>query len=203
MLPLTSLSDDELNKLVAGDNAAAMCEKAQRYLTRGNIKKARQFFTLSSILGDRRAHIELARIYEEDENFEDAYTLYTRALSKGEDSVLPRIALLIIRSNPRLGMELLHQNASSGHLGCIKELINIYKADPVSADYQSEITFWTQRLEKIEALTAAKTIENSRPKPKTPPSPKPPPTSAPAPKKRKSQGNSSKAKRAPSKKTSK
>ena len=160
MLSLTSLSDEELNKLVASDNPQAMREKAQRYLTRGNVKKARQFFTLSSILGDKLSHIELARICEEEENYEEAYELYARAYSKGEDSVLPQLALLLMREDHTGGLELLRSNASDGHWCCIKELINIYKQEPDNQIYQAELAFWLARLEQMESLAATALIDN-------------------------------------------
>jgi len=177
---LTTLADDELNRLVAQDHAAAMTEKAYRYLARNNLKKARMFFTLSSILGDKLAHIELARIFEEEDNFEEAYELYARAYAKGEDSVLPRLASIILRTNQELGMELLRQNAFDGHWGCIKELIEIYKQDPQNPEYTTELTFWQNRLQEMEQAAATASIENrkkrthstapngtTRPRPKT------------------------------------
>ena len=160
MQSLTSLTDEELNRLVAQDHAAAMTEKAYRYLARNNLKKARTFFTLASILGDKLAHMELARIFEEEDNFEEAYDLYARAYSKGEDSVLPRLAAIIIRTDPALGMELLQQNALEGHWGCIKELIEIYKQDPDNPEYIQQLNFWKSRLEEMETAAATALIEN-------------------------------------------
>jgi len=156
MITLSSITDEELNKLVSSDNAPAMREKAIRYMARGNFKKARQFFTLSSILGDRLAHIELAKICEEEENFEEAYSLYAKAYSKGEDSVLPKIAVLAMKNDYDLGLELLRQHAFDGHWGCIKELVNVYRANPDNAEYQAELGFWITRLEEMEARAAAK-----------------------------------------------
>jgi len=155
MITLSSLADEKLNKLVANDNAPAMREKARRYMERGNHKKARQFFTLSSILGDRFAHIELAKIYEEEENFEEAYSLYARAYSKGEDSVLPRIAVLAMKNDPDFAIELLRQNAFEGHWGCIKELVNIYRNNPENPEYQADLEFWVKRLDEMEKEASA------------------------------------------------
>jgi len=200
MLTLTSLSDEELNKLVASDNAPAMREKAQRYLARGNVKKARQFFTLSSILGDRMAHIELARICEEDENFEEAYELYARAYSKGEESVLPRIAILAMRNDPVLGMELLRQNAAEGHWGCIKELINIYQQEPDNPTYQLELAFWVKRLADMETLAANNMIDNT-PNKTVPQMPTKPSVAAASDKKRKPAVATTASKKPPAKKT--
>ena len=153
MKSLTKLPDEELDKLVAQDDAAALTQKGHRLLASGDLKRARQFFILGSVLGDRQAHIELARIYEDEHNVEEAYGLYARAYAKGDDSVLPNLARILMASDSMLGMEVLLQNAHDGHLGCIRELIAIYKSKPESAESKKELRFWKSKLAEIESPT--------------------------------------------------
>jgi len=145
MKNLKKLKDDELEKLVEKDDHYALLEKGRRLLKEDNLKEARRFLTFSSVLGNVSAHISLAKILEEEDNFEGAYDLYSLAYSKGEDSVLPKLARLIMINDKKLGIEVLKASANDGHIGCIKELIKYYK-EFKSKEHEKDIDFWQAKL---------------------------------------------------------
>jgi len=160
------LNEAELDNMVADDDLGALFEKGNRCAKRGDENKARQFYTLASILGNPHAHMKLAKVLEKEEKLEKAYELYTRAYSKGEDDALPGIARLIGLKEPELGMNILRQSAADGNLACIIELVEIYKKDPDTEANKKELEYWLKKLEEIEALTVAsqkKTTSAKRP----------------------------------------
>ena len=145
MKNLKKIKDEELENLIEKDDPYALLEKGRRLLKEDDIKEARKFLTFSSVLGNVDAHIALAKILEDEDNFEEAYDLYSLAYSKGDDAVLPKLARLIMINDKKLGLEVLKANANEGHIGCIKELIKYYK-ESKSKDYEKEINYWQTRL---------------------------------------------------------
>jgi len=155
MTNFKKLSDEELLKHTDADKPAALYEMGHRHLGQDKVKEARKYLTLASVLGDKHAHVELARIYEEEDNFEQAYELYELAYAKGESSVLPKLARLLMMSDPALGIEVLKANALDGNIECLKELIAVFEKDS-SAQGKKELKFWQA---KLAALT--KSAESS------------------------------------------
>ena len=142
-------SDEELQKSIDADEPPALFEKGRRLLENDDIASARKFLTLASILGNKDAHSSLARIYEEEDNFEEACRLYTLAYSNGDDSVLPNLARLLMIADPALGFELLKEHAYDGNAECIKELVEIYEKDD-SPHGKKELKFWQTKLAGLE-----------------------------------------------------
>ena len=146
MKTMTQVSDEELNVLAADDNAAALVEKSRRAVLGGDAVAARKYLTFASVLGNAAAHIGLAQIYENEENFDEAYLLYALAYAKGNDSVLPSLTRLLMLSDSKLGLELLKYHAYEGHQGCIEELLSFYE----KADNQKEIKLLKARIVELK-----------------------------------------------------
>lgn len=140
------ISDDDLEKFVSDDNPDALYEKGRRLLLKHEVAAARRFLTFASVLGNKDAHIELARICEEEDNFEEAYELYALAYAKGADSVLPQLARLLMRTDPKLALEVLKTNALEGNTQCLKELITVYEQE----NNKKELKFWQAKLAEFE-----------------------------------------------------
>ncbi len=151
----TALSDDELEKAAADDEPAALYEKGRRMLADKDIAGARKFLTLGSVLGDRNAHAALAGIYEEEDNFEEAYELYALAYAKGSDEVLPRLAKLLMRTDRELGIEILKTNAADGNIDCLKELVATLSGEKE----KKELKFWQAKLDALQPAAPDGTAE--------------------------------------------
>jgi hypothetical protein len=147
----TRLTDEELEVPLEADEPGALYEKGRRLLDENRLATARKFLTLGSILGDRNAHIALAKICEEEDNFEEAYDLYVLALVKGANEVLPRVARLLMRTDAELAIEILKTNAADGNLECLRELVAILteKGDA------RELKIWEPKLAAAEKAEAA------------------------------------------------
>ncbi|MCL2374938.1 MAG: hypothetical protein FWC82_00205 [Firmicutes bacterium] len=141
-----SLKDEELEKSVEKDIPEALTEKALRALAKDDLITARKFLTFASMLGDKKAHIALAGIHEEEDCYEEAYELYVKAYQKGDDSVLPKLTRLLMMTDKALALEVLQAHANEGHVGCIEELIEISEKNGNA----QEAMHWKALLEQFE-----------------------------------------------------
>jgi tetratricopeptide (TPR) repeat protein len=154
---IEKLTDEELDKLADADNMNALMEKSKRLLLSGGLAAARPYLTLASILGNREANVALAKIYEDEDNFEEAYDLYALAYGKGDDDVLPDFARLYMKLwDFDTGLEILKQHALLGDKGCLKELVRFYtdlKDDEEAAE-------WTKKLDETYTEAGAENAES-------------------------------------------
>ncbi len=143
---ISKISDDDLTKLADADDMDALMEKSKRLLDKDGLAAARPYLTLASILGNRDANVALAKIYEDEDNFEEAYDLYALAYGKGDDTVLPGFARLHMKLwDYDTGLEILRQNALLGDIGCLAELVKLY----TDLDNKAEAEKWQAQLDKL------------------------------------------------------
>ena len=128
------------------DDPAALREKGKQCAADGDPVGARKFFTFASVLGDRDAHVLLAKLYEREERLGDARDLYALAHLKGDASALPEYARLLTRTDEKAGLDLLKLHAIEGNPDCIRELIAFYK----NSGEQREVKFWSNWLERVK-----------------------------------------------------
>ncbi|MCL2061214.1 MAG: hypothetical protein FWH03_01125 [Firmicutes bacterium] len=148
MLDYAALPDEEIENRAALDEPGALYEKGDRLLNKGELACARKYLTLSSILGNRDAHMRLGRICEDEDNIEEAYNLYALAWGKGLDNALPRLARMLMHSDKRLGIDILKTHAHEGNADCVRELIDIFKKE-TSAAAKKELALYKSLLRDL------------------------------------------------------
>ncbi|MCL2848033.1 MAG: hypothetical protein FWE13_04705 [Firmicutes bacterium] len=148
--PLQSLLETELDELVTTNDVMALVEKAHRLQTAGELNKAKDFYTLASVLGSPLADIELAKILESEDKLDDAYELYAKAYHRGEYSALKKICDILLETDRELAIEILSFHALNGDTECIDKLIELYNSDKNNPKTISELNFWNHQKSILE-----------------------------------------------------